>query len=67
MFQTSASNKALVVFKKHLVAFSLTFFAYALKLNLQPNINFFKLKSTILFTVREKKPQQYTNRGSNKS
>ena len=29
-----------VVFVEHLVAFSLTFFAYASELNLQSNINF---------------------------
>ena len=30
-------NRTSVVFKEHLVAISLTLFAYALKLNLQPN------------------------------
>ena len=35
----SPSNRTLVVFKEHLVACSLTFFAHAPKLNLQPNIN----------------------------
>ena len=36
----SASSRTWVVLKEHLVPFSRTFFAYASKLKLQPNINF---------------------------
>ena len=36
----SASNRTSAVFKEHLVVFSLTFFAHASKMYLQPNINF---------------------------
>ena len=35
----SPFNRTSVIFKEHLIAFSLTFFAYTLKLNLQPNVN----------------------------
>ena len=40
----TASNRISVVFKEHLVAFSLTIFAYASKLNRQPSMNFFITK-----------------------
>ena len=55
------SKRTSVVFKEHLVAFSLTFVTYALKLNLQSNISFSSQKSAILFTILEEKLQQYTN------
>ena len=35
-----SKNRTTWVFKEHLVIFSLTFFAHALKVKLQPNINF---------------------------
>ena len=38
----SASNRTSAVFKENVAVFSLTFFAYALKVNLQPNTNFKK-------------------------
>ena len=34
-------GRTLVIFKEHLVVFSLTFFVYDSKLSLRPNINFF--------------------------
>ena len=37
---SSAPSKTSVIFREHLVTFSLTAFAHASKLNLQPNINF---------------------------
>ena len=40
----SISNRTSAVFNEHLVTFSLTLFAYASKLTLHPNINFFIIK-----------------------
>ena len=52
-----------VVFKEDLVAFSLTFFANALRLNLQPNINFFITKVYHLFHHVRRKTATIYKRG----
>ena len=50
----SISIQENLVFKEHLVAFTVTFFAYALKLKLQPNVTIF-ITSLIFYSPCEKK------------
>ena len=60
----SSPNRTSVVFTEHLVAFSLTFIAYASKLNLRHNINFFITKVYHFIHLASRKTKKVTKGGT---
>ena len=60
----SSPNRTSVVFTEHLVAFSLTFIAYASKLNLRHNINFFITKVYHFIHLARRKTKKVTKGGT---